>query len=115
MTRVSQFDPKTSESHDTREISDLKTAADHQLWNKNRSGSSTLEHKCVSVVKKGTSEYIIAFPALRRGSAPDPPVDTVISFLPLLEPFSKFAVRELIKLRKTKKTINKNNEQPIKN
>ena len=52
MTRVSHFDPKSSELHDTREMGDLKTAADHQLWIQNRSGSSTLEHKCVSVVKK---------------------------------------------------------------
>merc|ERR1712110_474886 len=61
MATVAQFDPKTSESHDTRKISDLKTAADHQFWNKNRSGSSTLEHKCVSVVKK-------QHPALMRPS-----------------------------------------------
>ena len=33
MTRVSHFAPKTSESHDTRDMSALKTAADHQLWN----------------------------------------------------------------------------------
>ena len=33
MTTVSQFDPKTNESHDTREIGDLRTAADHQLLN----------------------------------------------------------------------------------
>ena len=52
MTTVSHFAPKTSELHDTREISDLKTAADHQLWNQNRSGSSIVEGKCVSVVKK---------------------------------------------------------------
>ena len=43
MTTVAHFHPKMSESHDTREISDLKTAADHQHWNKNHSGSSTLE------------------------------------------------------------------------
>ena len=33
MTTVAHFDPKTSELHDTREMGDLKTAADHQLWN----------------------------------------------------------------------------------
>ena len=32
MTSVSHFAPRTSKSHDTRDISDLKTAAVHQLW-----------------------------------------------------------------------------------
>ena len=33
MTTVSHFASKTNESHDAREIGDLKTAADHQLLN----------------------------------------------------------------------------------
>ena len=33
MATVTHFAPKTSESHDTRETSNVKTAADHRLLN----------------------------------------------------------------------------------
>ena len=45
--------------------------------------------KCDTVIKNALGRQL-------RGSAPDPPVDTRIPFLPLLEPLHRTAVREKI-------------------